>query len=557
MDTNIKPNSANAAISLNAGDKIRAPRPPRRPSAQVREVDALQGDAVEPGASTSRLRRLKEAALVAPLVLLAVLAVRLVSWDRLDPAATGDIWWWALAATGLVLAILVVALIVATWKSLREPEGFGASLLAQSPIMVGLATALTVGFYILPDSQYPWLPPWGTHAALGAGILVALAFGVGVAFIRRDLTAPDVVNPRVYGELKALFDDLDVRLASYCPHPPEGASIAVATDACDPEIRLSRATACEVARRHHDLVAEELGLCGNPKTCGTRWLLGTGYIHIWHRLHEADEALFIVKPDVDVAGDGLYDEMRLKGSHIDNSVDYIDRLRWALGHFKGGDGYLMKHPGNTVVKDREITPRSRAQARVALREVRHVINQYRDARRDGLVRTRINLMVAGTLTGLIASLLLAMAVLQGVKESTIVAALTFYLVGATVGLVDQMNRGWDDTWATEEDYGLTQARLLFTPLQSGLAALGGVLITTMLYATLSDPFATTSGTGADQAANQTVPHLSAILDLERGRFGIVIAAVFGLTPRLFVDRLKGQAEKYKADLQSSNAQGNR
>jgi hypothetical protein len=256
---------------------------------------------------------------------------------------------------------------------------------------------------------------------------------------------------------------------------------------------------------------------------------------------------------VDVAGDGLYDEMRLKDSHINNSVDYIDRLRWALGHLKVGGRYLLNHPGEPVVKEEEITPRSRAQARVALREVRHIINQYRDTRRDGLVRTRINLMVAGTLTGLIASLLLAMAVLRGVEQPALVAAMTFYLVGATVGLVDQMNRGWDDSGATEEDYGLTQARLLFTPLQSGLAALGGVLITAMLYATLSGPIVTSPETGTELA----VPQMSEILDLDSGRFGLVIAAVFGLTPRLFVDRLKGQAEKYKADLQSSNAQGNR
>jgi hypothetical protein len=508
---------------------------------------------VERSASTSRPRHLKAAALIAALALLAVLAVRLVRWPRLDPTTTGHTWWWTLAATGLALAILVAALIVATWKSLREPEGFGASLLAQSPFMVGLASAVTVGFYVLPESQYPWLPRWGAHAALGAGILVALALGVGVAFIRRDLTAPDVVNPRVYGELKALFDDLDVRLASYCPLPPRESKTIVAVDSCDAEMKLSRDTACEVARRHHDLVAVELGLCGNPKTSGTRWLLGTGYIAIWHRLHEADEALFIVKPEVDVAGDGLYDEMRLKDSHINNSVDYIDRLRWALGHLKVGGRYLLNHPGEPVVKEEEITPRSRAQARVALREVRHVINQYRDTRRDGLVRTRINLMVAGTLTGLIASLLLAMAVLRGVEQPALVAAMTFYLVGATVGLVDQMNRGWDDGGATEEDYGLTQARLLFTPLQSGLAALGGVLITAMLYATLSGPIVTSPETGTELV----VPQMSEILDLDSGRFGLVIAAVFGLTPRLFVDRLKGQAEKYKADLQSSNAQGNR
>ena len=36
--------------------------------------------------------------------------------------------------------------------------------------------------------------------------------------------------------------------------------------------------------------------------------------------------------------------------------------------------------------------------------------------------------------------------------------------------------------------------------------------------------------------------------------GLVIAAVFGLTPGLLIDRLQGQANQFKADLRSTNAQ---
>jgi hypothetical protein len=289
-------------------------------------------------------------------------------------------------------------------------------------------------------------------------------------------------------------------------------------------------------------------------------VLGTGYIDIWHRLHAAEEALFLVKPEVEVAGDGLYDVMRLKDSNINNSVDHIDKVRWAVTLFDASS-YLSSPPPLPAIDDDKNTPQAKTQARVVLREVRHVINQYRDDRREGLVRTRNNLLLTGTVTGVIGFLLLALVVLRSVDDSTVVAAIAFYLVGATVGLFNQLSTGWGDGGATEEDYGLNQARLLFTPMLSGLAAIGGVLVTTMLYATLSGPIVTTpegSGTdGTPATVNLSVPQVHDIFDLDEGRFGLVIAAVFGLTPGLLVDRLKGEAEKYKADLQSSNAQGNR
>ena len=54
-----------------------------------------------------------------------------------------------------------------------------------------------------------------------------------------------------------------------------------------------------------------------------------------------------------------------------------------------------------------------------------------------------------------------------------------------------------------------------------------------------------------------VPTLSEVFNLEGGQFGLVTAAIFGLTPGLLVERLRNEGEKYKADLQSTGAQGNR
>ena len=91
-----------------------------------------------------------------------------------------------------------------------------------------------------------------------------------------------------------------------------------------------------------------------------------------------------------------------------------------------------------------------------------------------------------------------------------------------------------------EDYGLFNARLILTPMLSGLAAIGGVLIVGLLPAVEPD------GNGAGVV-------LADIFHVTRNQYGIIVAAVFGLTPRLLLDRLRQQTEQYKADLKSSEA----
>jgi len=56
------------------------------------------------------------------------------------------------------------------------------------------------------------------------------------------------------------------------------------------------------------------------------------------------------------------------------------------------------------------------------------------------------------------------------------------------------------------------------------------------------------------APSQTlVRQLEDIFDLHKNIIGLLMAAVFGLTPGLLFERLQQQAEKYKSDLKSSEA----
>jgi hypothetical protein len=177
---------------------------------------------------------------------------------------------------------------------------------------------------------------------------------------------------------------------------------------------------------------------------------------------------------------------------------------------------------------------TRESAAYALREVRATINQFRDDSRAGLVRARNQLMmtIAGTAT--LAWLLLAVALLAGATRSQIVAASAFYLVGGVVGMFRQLHLASARDTVTEEDFGLAAVRLLHTPLFSGIAAVGGVVVTKLLA----------TGDGVD---------LASIFSLENHELDLVVAAAFGLTPTLLIQQLHRKAESYKSDLKSTKA----
>ncbi len=88
-----------------------------------------------------------------------------------------------------------------------------------------------------------------------------------------------------------------------------------------------------------------------------------------------------------------------------------------------------------------------------------------------------------------------------------------------------------------DDFGLSTARLIHIPWLSGLAAVGGVLITSIL-----DDNQFINNVGSTSTLSELFKSSPALL---------VVAAVFGLTPDLIIRRLTQQADKYKEDLQST------
>ncbi len=410
------------------------------------------------------------------------------------------------------------------WWNREEPRrrrtiGF-VSIAAAAIMYPALAGATTVAIYV---------SGWITDAgAFAIGALIGAAVTLALSFALRRYAVADGANPSAYGHLSAALATIDAGLASYCPARRQSGEPAAA---------------CREASDQRDFAASELGLAddGRPPTAGMRWLLATGYTNLWLRLHRAEEALLEVVPETVLIREALYDDLRLQGSTIPNADGLLSRLRLAaedLGPVAAR--YVGRQPGRPPSEKAS----SDEAARAVLREIRRSINDFRDDCREGLVRGRNRLYAAVLLTGLTTYGLLGLAVASNATRDEVVAGTAFYLVGGIVGLFNQLRSASAADTITEEDYGLSLARLLHTPLFSGLAAVGGVVVTSLTVAVIP--------TGANDRADQ-LPTLWQIFDLTENRAGLVVAAVFGLAPSLLISRLHGQVEKYKTDLKSSEA----
>ena len=108
------------------------------------------------------------------------------------------------------------------------------------------------------------------------------------------------------------------------------------------------------------------------------------------------------------------------------------------------------------------------------------------------------------------------------------AASIFYLIGAIVSLFSRLYYQ-SRTDSSIDDFRLAAARLIAAPVFSGLAAVGGVLI----------------------VMKMSIIQPSALFELNLAN--VIVAAVFGLTPSLFVTTFQKQADQYKAELKSTQA----
>ncbi len=289
----------------------------------------------------------------------------------------------------------------------------------------------------------------------------------------------------------------------------------------------------------------------------------------------------------------------------------------------------------SIIKHAVITPTSQPQqteeqARADLRRARVFINSYISNRWAGLIQSRNLLIEISFYTSIFIYALFILVIIDNAPPPAIFAALVFFIVGAVAGLFPRLapktrvakqptktthpaqstktnsqpatpnsqskaangqskttNRpdsqnGNQQTSSnlqpTTDDYGLTRARILITPVFSGLAALIGVVLASMLSITLvaltpgpsntstrtptaivATSTATTatppSAAPAAPQGNRSIPNypsLDEIYSLTNNVQGVIFALIFGFLPSLVINALQREAEDLQNQLQSTD-----
>lgn len=440
----------------------------------------------------------------------------------------------------------------------KAARGFSAALFSSAYMNLAVATTVTIVVYLLPSwdsiaqgsdghSRY-----WDRYLAVALGVVGGLLMGGAYAWFLACRNAAELLNPRQYAELAERWATLDAQASLYCPHGGGGNGSDIQRGACIEIMRHRKYIRNELRPPEADDGSTD------SATSLTKWFLGTGYVDIWKRLHDTEIALFALQRREQVVASGLFDELRITGAGMTNEPALLARLRAAVT-ILGGKDYI---PRDVVAEKNALdvteTDRSSAsefEARLLLADIRRALNDVRDESRAGLVRTRNHLVWTGLVTVLVCYVLVALTVLEGADKQSVVAAATYFLVGALVGLFAQLRSSSRSAKSGEDDFGLARARMVYTPILSGLAALGGVLVLNMLAPTLVTTLAVANG-GAGATGNATAASqdLHKIFSLRENTMGLVVAAVFGLTPDLLISRLQGQADRYKADLANTTVQ---
>ncbi len=258
-----------------------------------------------------------------------------------------------------------------------------------------LATAIAPPFGVTVASFH-----FMVTAPLITGLLLTLVVWLVLGALYTRYLVPGVANETSYFALELRLNRVKALLDALECATPQGNTV---------EWEASKSE----GQKNYDSVLAEL------EKRDLRWADATGYINAWFGVHAAEEALIGIAPISLVLDEAVFDELRLAGSTISNR----DAM---LAELKSARAVLGAATGTTNEVDTQ-------KARSVVREVREAINDFRDSTWSGMVRARNRLIVTMMATGLLADLIIALAIIVGVSSEALIAATMFFLVGAIVG----------------------------------------------------------------------------------------------------------------------------
>ena len=430
--------------------------------------------------------------------------------------------------------------------SARELRGaYIGTLVAMGTIVHIVASVVTVVLYfLLPSSSPVWFAPaFGALSTYVVFLLVALACYSFVGTVKGAST-------RSYGLLSMRLCQLRARL--------DALGITEETLTKSGAVEYVKVARSEAYRCYERV----MWYLRNHRT-GLRWVTGMGYLNAWGLLHRAEEALIKIEPIQMVLRGAMHDKLAIQNSTIKQRDELLDKLIQAATDLDpAGAVYFKDHQPDTDYKLlREIaeavnkisttqppidieaietkSPGQQDAARMALSEVRRTLNDFRDNLWEGLLRERNQLLNTVGVTGLVTHILLCITIVMSktTDRPLFMAATAFYMVGAVTGLFGRFYNEINTNTAVD-DFGLSLARLVAIPLLSGLAGIGGVIITLVL---------------TDALTSKGPITLESIFNLDPNY--LLTAAAFGLAPNLIISGLQQRTAKYASDLQKSKGGG--
>jgi hypothetical protein len=407
---------------------------------------------------------------------------------------------------------------------------------AGGAIVTGWIAPLVAGFTTSAIS-FGWQPLLGWHPYHGSPDAVESGIVAGVVAwaLAAIVLWPVVATRRVDSDS---WDQADTRL-----HQLTARICELEAAGCGPS------QGVDEARR-------AVAYISNPgfRRPGVRWATRTGYIALWRSLHVGEAALIVSMcgPDlwqtlqkVRLRLDGVSTEVsaRLKAV-VDDVANYLAANRRTDAE-PGHDGLQVQRTAPTDLGLPPVT--SEPEARARLREVVAALNDFVDGKYAGLVRIRNHILAAQGLTELFAFVLLALAV-HWVPADRVAVGIVYFVVAAVAGFLGRLIR-LASRPDPSLDYGLERAGLLIVPVVSGLAGLGGVLLTAMLFSTAFSSLVTVSAARTNPGGS--LPNLADVFNLTANPAGLLFAIVFGYAPTLFQARLDSLVESYKTAIRSA------
>jgi len=444
-------------------------------------------------------------------------------------------------------------------------SAYFASIVIAGTIMPILASLTAVKLYLaLPLSHLPSLPGIGAQSPWYTFVWTFLITGITwlvVALPFSWFCTARGANPRNYGLFRSRLHQLNsyLGITDYANNKYDEIN-DIQTVMKNAGLYKNNSHLTDALKEAYDCcIGISRKLCKFPT--GLSWIIGTAYNKAWNLIHHAEEVIIEIESLDTAVRDAKHDFLAICDSDIKEKDSLIEDIRQAVGILKPEALVYFKPYQASQSSTTPNQQGNETTARGILREVRSTLNQFRDRRWEGLVRQRSRLLTTMGVTGIVTYALLSIIILKYPPsnpqfrdvQNGILAATIFYAIGAIVGLFTRLYYE-AQARVPVDDFGLTNIRLVATPLLSGLAGIIGVLFTVIFTAWGGTAVMNSMPTIKSDELLSTVKSdklVSAIFSFNPAFWSI--AAIFGIAPNSLIKALQEKANQYQSEIQSSTA----